>query len=263
MRSSVCVQCARPAFGYAPISRFSRTVRVLNTCRPSGTCAMPRCARSEARRDSRSSPPNVMVPDTGGTTPLIVLNRVDLPAPFGPDEGDESPFGDGQRHVGQGAQTAVGDGEISYFEHAAVRPTHSGGPAISCRGRPRSPRCPRRRRAAAPSASTRPWSSTTNRSASRIIACIVCSMMQIVIPCARNRASTSSTLVAFLATQPGQRLVQQQQPGIAGQGAGQLHQAQLLVGELAGGHARLILQPDLMQRPHRRGDASRSERPAP
>src|SRR5215472_17461697 len=45
---------------------------------------MPRCARSEGRWERRSSPANVIVPDTGGTTPQIVLNKVDLPAPFGP-----------------------------------------------------------------------------------------------------------------------------------------------------------------------------------
>src|SRR5207237_10734943 len=45
---------------------------------------MPRCARSEARRDNKFSPPKVIIPETGGTTPLIVLNNVDFPAPFGP-----------------------------------------------------------------------------------------------------------------------------------------------------------------------------------
>src|SRR5215469_14799947 len=87
-----------------------------------------------------------------------------------------------------------------------------------------------------PAASTRPWSSTTKRSARRIIACIVCSMMQIV---------------AFLSTEPGQRLVEQEQPRMASESAGQLHEAQLLVCELAGRHARLIGQPHLTQGPHR------------
>src|SRR5207248_4041779 len=45
---------------------------------------MPTCARSNARRDKRFSPMNVIVPASGGTTPLIVLNNVDFPAPFGP-----------------------------------------------------------------------------------------------------------------------------------------------------------------------------------
>ena len=82
---------------------------------------MPRCARSEARWDNRFSPRKVIVPDTGGTTPLIVLNSVDFPAPFGADDGDEPPLGHGQGHVGQGPQTTVGDREVLYLEHAAVR----------------------------------------------------------------------------------------------------------------------------------------------
>src|SRR5262245_47659844 len=54
---------------------------------------MPRCARSDGLRERRSSPSNVIVPDTGGTTPLIVLNRVDFPAPFGPTSVTKRPSG--------------------------------------------------------------------------------------------------------------------------------------------------------------------------
>src|SRR6476661_4994952 len=45
---------------------------------------MPRCARCAAESDSRSRPWNVIVPPVGLTTPEIVLNNVDLPAPLGP-----------------------------------------------------------------------------------------------------------------------------------------------------------------------------------
>ena len=61
-------------------------------------------------------------------------------------------------------------------------------------------------------------------------------------------------VIAFLPAQAGQGLVEEQQAGVARQGAGQLHQAKLLVGELAGGHARPVLQSHLMERPHGRGD---------
>src|SRR5471032_84917 len=84
MRSKVWCHASRPAFGYAPISRFSRTVRVLNTCRPSGTWAIPRCARCAGARAKRFSPMKVICPAAAGTIPEIVLNSVDLPAPFGP-----------------------------------------------------------------------------------------------------------------------------------------------------------------------------------
>ena len=119
MRSSVCVHCARPFFGYAPISRFSRTVSVLNTCRPSGTWAMPRCARSEGRRDRRFSPPNADRAGHRRNHPADRLEQGRLSGAVRADEGDESPLGDGQGHVGQGAQAAVGDGEVAYVEHAA------------------------------------------------------------------------------------------------------------------------------------------------
>jgi len=54
---------------------------------------MPTCARSEGRRRNKSSPLNVIVPATAGTTPLIVLNRVDFPAPFGPTRVTKRPSG--------------------------------------------------------------------------------------------------------------------------------------------------------------------------
>ena len=61
------------------------------------------------------------------------------------------------------------------------------------RDTPRSPHGPPPRRAAGRWPAPRPWSSTTNRSAIRIIACIVCSMIDDVMPSSRSRASTSST----------------------------------------------------------------------
>ena len=57
---------------------------VLKTCRPSGTWAMPKCARRAGGIASSDSPWNSMRPANAGTTPLIALNSVDLPAPFGP-----------------------------------------------------------------------------------------------------------------------------------------------------------------------------------
>src|SRR4029453_3672173 len=54
---------------------------------------MPTFAGSDGRRDRRLSPSNVIVPETGGTTPLIVLNSVDFPAPFGPTSVTNRPPG--------------------------------------------------------------------------------------------------------------------------------------------------------------------------
>src|SRR3954469_22847279 len=45
---------------------------------------MPRCVRPGAGMAPTSSPRNSIVPDVAGRSPAITLNRVVLPAPFGP-----------------------------------------------------------------------------------------------------------------------------------------------------------------------------------
>src|SRR5215813_4027177 len=84
MRSRLRPQSCRPACGYAPISRFSITVIEPKTWRPSGTCAMPRCARSEGATASRSRSSKWMLPPLGRRVPEMALNSVVFPAPLGP-----------------------------------------------------------------------------------------------------------------------------------------------------------------------------------
>src|SRR5690554_3950988 len=91
MRSRLRCQSRRPASVYAPISRFSMTVMEAKTCRPSGTCAIPRCGRRDDVTDSKSCPSKVMEPAMAWTEPEIVLNRVLLPAPLGPTIATNSP----------------------------------------------------------------------------------------------------------------------------------------------------------------------------
>ena len=88
----------------------------------------------------------------------------------------------------------------------------------------------------------------------RIIACIVCSMMTTVMPSRRRRTQHIQHIVAFVAAQPRQRLVQQQQSRRAGQRPRQFHQPKLLVGQLPGGNPGLVSQPDALQRVRGRGD---------
>src|SRR5690606_33634740 len=76
---------------YAPTSRFSRTVSDGNTWRPSGTCAIPRCARRAGGTPARSRPSKRIAPDVTGASPEIALNSVLLPAPFGPTTATSSP----------------------------------------------------------------------------------------------------------------------------------------------------------------------------
>ena len=45
---------------------------------------MPRCARRATGIVSNGSPRKRIAPARAGTVPLMVLNSVDLPAPFGP-----------------------------------------------------------------------------------------------------------------------------------------------------------------------------------
>jgi hypothetical protein len=66
------------------MSRFSITVIEANTWRPSGTWAMPRCARSAGGTASRSRPLYLISPASDVTVPEMALNSVLLPAPFGP-----------------------------------------------------------------------------------------------------------------------------------------------------------------------------------
>src|SRR5258705_4223175 len=69
---------------YAPIVRFSRTVRRLKLRRPSGTCATPRAtiACGGTSRSDRSW--RVMAPRVGWSSPEIVLSVVVFPAPLLP-----------------------------------------------------------------------------------------------------------------------------------------------------------------------------------
>src|SRR5438046_477223 len=52
---------------------------------------MPKCGRSAALMPARSCPSNEIFPAASGTTPEMALNRVVLPAPFGPTMATNSP----------------------------------------------------------------------------------------------------------------------------------------------------------------------------
>ena len=68
----------------APISRFSRTVRLPKTRRPSGQSAMPRDTILCAGTPTRLSPSNSIEPVRGRKIPATVFSVVDLPAPLAP-----------------------------------------------------------------------------------------------------------------------------------------------------------------------------------
>src|SRR5882672_9845596 len=64
--------------------RFSRTVRLLNTPRPSGIRHRPRAARRWGACLLTSMSSRRTLPDVGRMTPLAVRKTVVLPAPLGP-----------------------------------------------------------------------------------------------------------------------------------------------------------------------------------
>ena len=89
--SSARARCARAARRYEPSSRFSMTLSVAKTRRPSGTWAMPSAARSLARMRPRSRPRYAMRPSAAVTVPETALSSVVLPAPLGPTSVTNSP----------------------------------------------------------------------------------------------------------------------------------------------------------------------------
>ena len=102
-----------------PSSRFSRTVRNGNTCRPSGTSAMPSSARSCDGSRVMSWPRNVIAPARGCSSPAIARSVVDLPAPFAPISATISPSLTSMRDAAADRQLAVGELEILGGEQRA------------------------------------------------------------------------------------------------------------------------------------------------
>src|SRR5262245_7995176 len=75
----------------APSWRWSRTVSVGKSWRPSGTCAMPRATIWAERSPSRRAPSNSIRPARTGKSPLIARRVVVLPAPLPPISATASP----------------------------------------------------------------------------------------------------------------------------------------------------------------------------
>ena len=89
--SKFSFQFSRPASVLAPNSKFSMTVKEGKTWRPSGTWAMPKWGRCAAGISPMSTPSNRIDPALGLSTPEMVLNNVDLPAPLGPTTATNCP----------------------------------------------------------------------------------------------------------------------------------------------------------------------------
>ncbi|CPI17224.1 Uncharacterised protein [Bordetella pertussis] len=77
--------------GWRPTSRFSVTVRSVNTRRSSGTKPRPSRAISNGCRPAISRPMNSTAPRRLASRPMTALNVVDLPAPLRPISATTSP----------------------------------------------------------------------------------------------------------------------------------------------------------------------------
>ena len=180
-----------------PSRRFSSTVSSAITPRPSGTCAMPRRTSCSHRHAAQVLPSSRIWPALGRIRPESVRSRVVLPAPLAPSDG-----GDGAGGTVRSMSCSTGAAPYP----APARAPRAGRSSTRCRGdrghhvarppRPGRPRRPPGRRAISagvPVAITRPKSSTTISSQTRITRSMWCSTSRTAQPSARpGRCRTSS-----------------------------------------------------------------------
>ena len=146
---------------YAPIWRFSRTVRLAKMRRPSGTCEIPRATRRSARSAVMSAPSNQIRPERGRSSPLTARRSVDLPAPFEPISVDDLARLHLEVDAAQREDRAVGDRERLDAQQRRARRVHALAAASSEVPRYASiTRGSRRTSSGGPSAIFSPWSST-------------------------------------------------------------------------------------------------------
>ena len=67
-------------------------------------------------RPRGAAPPTLTSPASGGRRPQTIETVVVLPAPFGPEEADDRPLLDPERHAVDGGHAAVGLAQAGHFE---------------------------------------------------------------------------------------------------------------------------------------------------
>ena len=108
--------------GTAATRRLSETERLRRTRCPSGTVATPWARTCSGSSPPRSVLPMRTVPARAGRRPASASTRLDLPAPFGPEERRDLAAGHGQRHASQDVTAAAGHREV--LHHEGVRQRH-------------------------------------------------------------------------------------------------------------------------------------------
>ncbi len=141
----------RPRFGRGTpgtrATRFSSTVSVANTERPSGAWMIPARRNRWTGAPVMSSPSTTTAPSVGATSPVATRATVVLPTPFGPEQRDRLAGLDGERHVEQRTERPVAGRHVVEVEHSASRrrrPRRRGRPAARRRSGAPRPSGPRR-----------------------------------------------------------------------------------------------------------------------
>src|SRR3984957_2623442 len=214
---------------YVATLMLSSTDRSGSSRRPSGTIATPAARIFSGRLPASSRPSTVTDPGRGRITPPTARTRDDLPAPFGPSSAVTCPAGtlmDTSLTTGRPPRSTVmsmssSDDDIreSHLRRAKVGAHHVLVPQHR-RGRPRCDQLaevePRRRRA--------------DRGDQRHVVVDEDGQRPGLL---RYPADHRGEVLGLLVGQARRRLVEQDQPGLAGDRAGDLNQAALAGGQRA------------------------------
>ena len=101
----------------APSLRLSSTDSGANSCRPSGTCAIPSATRACAGMRSMHRSSNMIRPPEIGCTPEIARIKRGLAGAVGPHQGDDLAGRDRQRNAVQRLDAAVTAGDVLNRQH--------------------------------------------------------------------------------------------------------------------------------------------------
>ena len=172
----------------------------------------------------------------------MTRSSVVLPAPLGPMTATASPALTSRADVEERLEAAVAGADTRLNCAAGL---HS---ARRCPDRPRSPWGRAPPRPACPSAITSPWSSTTQRSTTRISTPMMCSTQTMVMPrWLRIAASMSAAWSISEWSRPPRRLVGQQQLRLGGERARELELLQPRSAQSFDARAFLGRQADELQ----------------
>ena len=245
-RAGSCVNASSSAAGTAdrPFDRrndrrrFSSTVKVANTDRPSGAWATPARAKRNGGAPPRSSPSTRTVPRSGAISPLATRATVVLPTPLAPRSATASPgpiVSDTPKRAWKLPYPATtsrssSTGLVMPRRHIAAQVGLAHGGALEELGRgalgDQAPEVEH----------VRPLGEAGDQLD------VVLHQEDGEAVLGLDRAQRRRQLRRLLAIEPGGRLVEEQDPGPGHQGPAHLHEAALAQAELLDGLVRQVAQ---------------------